>query len=335
MSEAPIEFRSSSRFVALTTIGLILVPLLGAVVSRPFLPTAEWDWLSYLGVFFCLPVGVAAIAYLLGWTTKKLACEYVSPNWEFRSVQMTIEDAENLPRTYNRVYRALVANSSFWMFLLPILLVIYLTGLPIYIYTTDSSLATCVEILFTVPLGLLFLSASTAGYLATSNDASEDFTLPLIREAVKLAKTQQKVRGAAHVRVVMDMAEYEGFKIYSDPRVILRIEGIEEQGYVESWSGEVGAVSKMLCILHESEKHPQTVWWWVSYDRTFRKYVHPDEQGYYVRFPVKSSIPEPGVKDVELLTKNAIAIVVREWLHTRSSDENLEKLMNDLNAEAG
>ncbi|TFF91058.1 hypothetical protein EU545_05850 [Candidatus Thorarchaeota archaeon] len=334
MSEAAITVRSSTRFVTVTTMGLILVPLLGAVVSRPFLPTTQWDWMSFLGVYFGIPASFAAVAYLLGWKAKKLACCYTPPEWRFEPVQMTIEDAEDLPRTYNRQYRALVANSNFWMFFLPVLIVIYLTGLPVYVFTTGSSLANYIEVLYAIPLGLLFLSAIAGAYLATSNAASDDFTLPLIREAVKLAKTQAQVPGVAQVRVAMDRAEHNSFRIYADPRVILRIQGLEKQAYVESWSGEVGAIWKMLCRLYESEDgRPQTVWWWVSHDRRFRKYTHPDEQGYYVTFPVRSNIAEPGVKDVELVTRNAVAIVVREWLHNRGPDEELNKLMNQLDAE--
>jgi hypothetical protein len=334
MSEESIKVRSSISFRAAAVLGLIFVPVLGAWLGRTFVPVSTWDWGSFLAVFFCVPAGVAAIAYLVGWRTKKLACDYSPPEWEYNPVQMAIQDAEELPRTYNREFRGFVANSNFWMFFAPVALVTCLIGLPIYIYTTDPFLASFIDILFAVPLTALFAVALASGYLATSNAASEDFTLPLIREAVKLAKTQEKVPGAIHVYVVMDKAEYGGFRIYADPRVILRIQGLENEGYVESWSGEVGSVWRMLCRLYETEGNPQVVWWWVAHDRVFRKFQHPDEQGYYVRFPVRSNIPEPGVKDVELLTKNAVAIVIREWLHTRGPDEALEALMKELDADA-
>jgi hypothetical protein len=334
MSEESIKVRSSISFRAAAVLGLIFVPVLGAWLSRAFVPVSTWDWASFLAVFFCVPGGVAAIAYLVGWRAKKLACDYSPPEWEFKPVQMTIQDAEELPRTYYREFRGFAANSNFWMFFAPVVLVTYLIGLPIYIYTTDPALASVVDILFAVPLAALFVVSLAGGYLATSNAASEDFTLPLIREAVKLARTQEKIPGATHVYVVMDKAEYGGFRIYTEPRVILRIQGLENEGYVESWSGEVGSVWRMLCRLYESEGKPQVVWWWVAHDRVFRKFQHPDEQGYYVRFPVHSDTQEPGVKDVELLTKNAVAILIREWLHTRDLDEALEALMKELGAEA-
>ncbi len=334
MSEKSVIIRTQSSRVlyVITFMGMVLLPVLGPILSRIFVPTTEWDWFSFLAVFFGFPALVAAVAYVAGWYTKKRSCEYHAPDWEYKPVQMSIEDAGQLPRRYNREYRALVANSNYWMFFVPILIIMYLIGLPVYIYTVDPGLSSNVDLLFTGPLLVLFFVSLLSGYLATSNAASEDFTLPLVREAVKLAHKQTKVPGATHVYIVMDKAEHEGFKIYSDPRVLLRVSGLEDKGYVESWSGEIGSVWRMLCRLYESEGHPQVVWWWVAHDRTFRKYVFPDESGYYVKFPVRSMTSEPGVKDVELLTKNAVAILVREEIHRSKSSEALESLMDELNA---
>ena len=337
MSESSIVVRKANASRVMYLAGVLFVtfvPVIGAALSRMYLPTTEWDWISYLAVFFGLPTLVSAVAYIIGWWSKKQFCEYNAPEWKFRPVQMTISEARKLPRTHNRKYRGLVASSNYWMFFVPILMIMYLLGLPVYIYTVDASLGPFVDFLFAIPLGVLSLISLLSGFLATSNSASEDFTLPLVREAVKLAKKQEGVPGVRDVHIVMSKAEHDDFSIYEDPRVIVRIEGLEDEGYIESWSEEIGAVWRMLCRLYESDEHPQVVWWWVSHDRTFRKYLYPDESGYYVSFPVRSMTSKPGVKDVKLLTTNAIAILVREKIHWGQDTEELEGLMQELNAAA-
>ncbi|MGY5853688.1 MAG: hypothetical protein RTU92_09000, partial [Candidatus Thorarchaeota archaeon] len=107
-------------------------------------------------------------------------------------------------------------------------------------------------------------------------------------------------------------------------------EGIEREAYIEAWSGELGSVETVLGRLHASDDHPITSWWWMSQDRLFRKYVDQDKEGYYVKYPVPSIFDEVGVKDVALLFKNSIAIILLEWLNIHGERSDLSEILSNL-----
>ncbi|MGQ4910678.1 MAG: hypothetical protein ACP6KW_00780 [Candidatus Thorarchaeota archaeon] len=332
MANEIVTERSLRGYVAAIVMGLLLMPLLGFFLGQQFAALVSWDWIMFLTYFFGLPLLVSAIAFVIGWQSKRGAVKYSPPEWKYKPVQMSIEDAVKLPSEYNRRYHRLVANSNYWMFFIPVVLITLAAFLPLYVFYEAPSLGTYLGLIYGVLLAALYMTAILGGYLATSNEASADFTLPLIREAVKLAKKQQRVPGIASISIVMDMAEESGLKIYSEPRVLIRIKGLENKAYIESWSGEVNSVEKMLLRLYASDDHPQTVWWWVAHDRTFRKYTHPDDTGYYVEYPVRSRVKHPGVKDIELLTMNGVAIIIREWLYTRGDSDELRSILEALNS---
>jgi hypothetical protein len=326
-------YRSISIFYGIAVLGTFLSLLSGYYLAMMFQPTTQLDLISFLGVFLGLPVLVACLSFYVGWHSKKNIVEYHAPTWDLEPVQMTVEDAKKLPRNYNRKYSRLVANSNFWFFFIPILLIVLIMTFPLFAFYEDTTLSNYNSILNAISLTLLFLITLLGAFKATSNPASSDFTLPLIREAVKIAEIQSKVIGVCNVRVVLDKAEEEGFAVYANPRVVIRIEGLEREAYVESWSEDLRAITRVLCRLYEKDEHPQVVWWWISTDRNFRKYVSPDENGYYVKYPVQSNIQHPGVKDISLITKNAVVLIINEYLKTRGESAQLSEILKNFNLE--
>ena len=298
-----------------------------------FIPSLVWDWISILGMFVGLPVLVGSLGYYYGWHFKVNLVEYNRPEWKFEPVQLTIDEASKLKKEYNRENARLISQGSYWIFFIPIILLVFIPAIPVYSFLEDSSISQYASILLGISFVLLFADTIYTGYRTTSNQASDDFTLPLIRETLRLAKTQENIPGVANTRVVLDKAEVGGLKIYRLPRVLLRIKHLERVSYVESWTDDLGAITKVLCRLYEDGDKPQVVWWWISEDRNFRKFVGEDQEGYYVRNPVRSNVRYPGVKDTSLVTENCIALVVREYMKTREGSEELRAILKELNAE--
>jgi hypothetical protein len=187
--------------------------------------------------------------------------------------------------------------------------------------------------MFSLSLGLSFAVSSVGALRASSNSASEDFTILLVRETIKLAKTQQDIPGLTNVRIILDKAEKDGYTVYDAPRVVSRVSGIEREGYIESWTEELGVINRVLCRLYKSEDHPEVVWWWFSEDRYFRKYADQDKTGYYVKYPIKYKSGNPGVKDARKVVANAVAIMIQEWIHTRGARDDFSVFLEKLGAE--
>jgi hypothetical protein len=333
MMSQVILYKSMLPLYGIATIGTSLCLILGYYLPLLFLSAIEQDWISFLTLFFVLPLSVAIISYYIGWRLKKQTIQYNAPEWNFEPFQMTIEETKRLPREYNRKYARLVANSHFCIFFIPIVFILLTIALPLYSIYEDVHLIQFIPFMNLGSLALLFVIALFGAFRATSNSASADFTLPLIREAVKLAEMQSKVTGVNHIRVILDKAKVDDFEIYSSPRVVLRIKGLEKDAYIESWSEDLRAITQVLCRLYEQGDHPQVVWWWFSTDRNFRKFVHPDENGYYVKYPILRYGNRLGVKDVTLVTQNAIALVLREYLKTHGEVKQLQELLDSLKAE--
>lgn len=326
-------YKSMAAFYGFAVIGAVLSFVAGFYLSVLFRPITELDILSFLGAFLGIPVLVTVLSFYVGWYYKKNIVEYHPPEWEFKPVQMTIEDAKKLPKEYNRTYSRLVANGNFWYFFTPILLIILISIFPLYAFYENASLSEYVSILNAVSLVLIFLITLFGTFRSISNSASADFNLPLIREAVKLAETQSKVTGVCNVRVVLDKAVEGELAIYDDPRVVIRIESLVNEAYIESWSEDLRAVTRVLGRLYEKDENPQVVWWWFSTDRNFRKFIHPDEEGYYVKHPITTKIKNPGVKDVALVTENAVALIIKEYLKTRGETAELLDILKNLHVE--
>ena len=326
-------YKSIAAFYGFAVIGAVLSFTACFYLSVLFRPITELDILSFLGVFLGIPVLVAVLSFYVGWYYKKNVVQYFPPEWEFKPVQMSIDDAKKLPKEYNRKYYRLVANSNFWYFFTPILLIILISTVPLYAFYENASLSEYVSLLNAVSLTLIFLITLLGSFRAISNSASADFNLPLIREAVKLAEIQSNVVGVCNVRVVLDKAIEEELVIYDNPRVIIRIESIENEAYIESWSEDLRAVTRVLGRLYEKDENPQVVWWWFSTDRNFRKFIHPDEEGYYVKHPIITKTRNPGVLDICLITENAVALIVKEYLKTRGETAELLSILRNLQVE--
>ncbi len=307
----------------------ILSGLIGYVTAMWVFPARSNNTvliaLLFMGVPFCLAVG----GVLIG-SAAKNAIEYNPPEWRFAPHAMRPMEAKQLAGAYMRKYARLAPNGHFVAFYAPILLLLAAVGVPLYTSQIDPGLEGLMPITLGILFALLALSSVLLGFLATSNAASRDFTLPPIREAVWVAQLQEGIRGISGVEIVFDRAEADGLVRYSGPRVVARVHPIEEDAYIQTWSDEKGAVTSIMCRLEGIDDRPSVTWWWLSRDRSFRKYVGADRNGYYVRYPVPSDFRELGVKDVRLLTENAVAILLLEWLRSREGREGIHEILRAL-----
>lgn len=314
-------------------LGTILSFLIGFFLVPLFMPVLVWDWLFILGIFVGLPILLSSLSYYYGWNFKVNVVEYNAPEWDFEPVQLTIDDARKLPKRFNKENSRLVADGNYWMFFLPIIILVFIAAFPVYALFENPDIVQYTSIAMGISFAVLYVVTLVTGFKSTSNSASADFTLPLIRETTRLAKIQETIPGVANIRVVLDKAVSGDLTVYKEPRVLLRINGLESESYVESKTDDLGAITKVLCRLYEKDDNPQVVWWWVSEDRNFRKFVDSSRDGYYVKNPVQSNITFPGVKDASLVTENSIALIVKEYLKTRYGPEELRTILKELNAE--
>jgi len=283
-----------------------------------------------LALFLGFPTLSAILAYFIGWYAKKNIAEYTAPEWEFQPIQMKLDEVPEMVKEYHRDYRRLEARSNYWTYHIPLIAIMLIFSLPFYLSFVDSSTLLLAQ--FILPAGLIVSHsvASIGAFFATSNRASEDFALPLIREALWLGNVQSKIPGISQIRLVLDKAVHNGFRIYREPRIVIRISGFEHEAYIESWSEDLRSITRVLCRIYESKEHDQVVWWWVSTDRNFRKYTDADDTGYYVRLPVLSQVKELGVRDVRLVTENAVAIMLLELSQIRGKSSRITSLLAEL-----
>lgn len=328
-----VTYKSMTQYYLVFTIGTILSLLLGFLIVPMFMPSSTWDWVSILGMFVGLPILLASFGYYYGWRFKANVVDYKAPDWDLEPVQLTIDEASKLKKEYNKENSRLVSHGNYWMFFIPIILLVLIPAIPVYSFIENPSFSQYSSILLGSFFGFLFAITIFTGYRTTSNQASPDFTLPLIRETIRLAKVQNEVAGVSSIRVVLDKAESGDLCIYRLPRVLLRIKHLEKVSYIESWTDDLGAITKVLCRLYEDGDKPQVVWWWISEDRNFRKFVGEDQSGYYVKNPVQSNIKFPGVKDAQLVTENCVALIVREYVKTRNDTAELRAILGELKAE--
>ncbi len=329
MSSSPVVYKSNWGFIIPFVIGLLLNLVLGLILSLIFMPL-PFDMTLAITLFLGLPTLLAIFAYFIGWYTKKHIAEYSPPEWEFEPVQFKLEEVPDMVREYHGDYLRLEARSNYWIYHIPLIVIMLLFSIPFYLSFVDPSVLLIMQ--FAFPAGLVFshVVASVGAFFATSNDASEDFALPLIREALWLGNLQVKTPGISQTRLVLDKAVHDEFRIYREPRIVMRISGFEKDAYIESWSEDLRALARVLCRLYKSGEHEQVVWWWISRDRNFRKYTDADDTGYYVRLPVPSRVQELGVRDVRLVTENAVAIILLEISRLRGESAKVTSLLSDL-----
>jgi len=329
MTESPIRYRSLNVVMGVLVVGTALSLFGGYWAGSAYIGREPMDFMAILLWFLGIPVFATLIGAFVGWKGKQ-AVEYSPPEWRFEPIQLKSEECKSFAQKHNRAYTRLVASGNFWLFFIPVLFILAMFGLSLWTQYEAPWLAQYAALLEAAMLTLIYLTSFAAMYLGSANSASEDFTMPLVREAAWLARKQSKVPGISHIRVVVDAAEFAGLNVYRNPRVIARISGHEKDSYIESWSEDLGAIVKMLCRLYPSDTSPQVIWWWFSGDRHFRKYVGDDKGGYYVRNPVPSRIKELGVKDVELVTENSVGLILLESLRIIGDSEAARETLSSL-----
>ncbi|MFX1543852.1 MAG: hypothetical protein ACFFCR_12675 [Promethearchaeota archaeon] len=329
MSASPIEYKSDWGLITAFIVGIVLNLAVGVIISLVCLPL-PFDLVLVLALFLGFPTLSAIFAYFIGWYTKKHIAEYTPPDWEFKPVQLKLEEVPEMVKEYHREYRRLEARSNYWTYHLPLIVIMLIFSIPFYLSFIDSSVLPLAQLVLPAGLILNHAVASIGAFFATSNEASEDFALPLVREALWLGTTQSKIPGIGQIRLVLDKAVHEDFRVYREPRIVMRISGFEHDAYIESWSEDLRAITRVLCRLYENKEHGQVVWWWFATDRNFRKYTDSDDTGYYVRLPVSSRAKELGVRDVRLVTENAVAIVLLEISRLRGESSEIASLLAGL-----
>ncbi len=330
MSE-PIRYRPLSSVRAVTVLCALALTYLGYVFGTQFYERYVAEPVVLAAATLGLVVLVALGGVMLGRYAKN-AVEYHSPEWEYTTVDMTTDEVAALARSYPRQYVRLVPNGHMVAFYAPLLLTLFAVGVVAYASTVDTLVGQYIPIVFAVVLPLQLALSVLLGFLATSNAASPDFTLPLLREALWLARQQQRVPGVERVYIAIDRAQVDGLSVYRKPKVIAEVKGLHGSARVESISDEKGAVRQVIARLAGDDTHPDVTWWWTSWERVFTKRVGGDKDGeYYVRNPVPSEYEELGVKDVRLLTMNAVALTLQEALQ-RGERDDLQEALHALGA---
>jgi len=195
-----------TQYNVVFALGTILSFLIGFFLVPMFMPVLVWDWTSILGVFVGLPILLSSLSYYYGWNFKVNVVEYNAPEWDFEPVQLTIDEAKELPKRFNKENSRLIADGNYWMFFIPIVILVFIAAIPVYALFEDSTIVQYTPITMGISFTILFIVTLITGFKSTSNAASKDFTLPLIRETIRLAKIQDTVPGVANIRVVLDKA---------------------------------------------------------------------------------------------------------------------------------
>ncbi len=329
MMEGPIHYEPLKRLYVTLLLLIFVVQLVGLGLGSLY-DYSSFDLLFLLGIAAAVPILLSFVGFYTSWRLKKSNIRYNAIEWRYEPVQLKIEGVKTLISQYRRKYSRLVAIPYVWYYYLPIFLTILTFTMPLYTFFVDPSLTQLNLPVYILILNLIFGLSFWGGWRSTSTEASKDFTLPLIRESLRLAQTQSKVSGISHIRVVMDKAEHEGYEVYRNPRVVARIQGLENESYLESWTEELGSIDKIMVRILEIDSKPEIVWWWQNRDRWFRKYIGDSESSYYVKNPIPSRVQELGVKDVRLVTENAVAILILEWMKVRDEREDLVSILNEL-----
>ncbi|MGV9169433.1 MAG: hypothetical protein ACOC38_05765 [Promethearchaeia archaeon] len=276
------------------------------------------------------PLAVAVGGFFLGRAGKKRV-EYRRPDWKFEPVQFEPSDLNKMGKEYIRKYSRVTPRSELWMWFLPVVLALSLVGF-LYYGAISNTVTRRLLLIAAAILHPATLAASTyVGFQAMGNEASSDFKLPLIKEAIWLAEKQDNLPGFYNVRVVLDKAEHGGYEIFRSPRVIARVRYVEKDGYIESWSGEIRSVDRVHALLH-SDQEDSVKWYWRSMDRQFRESRGSNSYGHYVKEP-----PFPrsklSVKDVENVLTAAEILLLREWIGRQEGHDDAENLLSRIHCD--
>ncbi len=330
MTEARVEPHSLTSLLVAYILGMILTVLCGYLLALNYPPPGFSDLLLTVIVYMFVPVLVSTIGYFLGWFLKKRAVDYVAPNWEFTYEELTIDECAEIARNYPRKYPAIVAKSNMLYYIIPPFLIVFSVSSSIYISEYASQYLWLVPHMYAPIMGLTYLISILGAFHATMNAASGDFAIPDFREIIWLARQQSRVPGVDRVNVLLEKATYGDYEVYRNPRAIVRVKGLGNDALVRSVTTDIGSITRVTAWLRSAEHEDGIVWSWEAYDREFWKQSGSTDSGYYVRRPVASLGKEVGVRDVELVTRNAIAILVLEWLRINGDNPEMRSLLLEL-----
>ena len=329
MTAKIVKNKSLNSLKALFIALLIGTQILGIIVTQ-IVRNEDYNLVLLLLYIISVPLVITAAGFFLGRAGKKRV-EYQRPNWEFEPVQFEPADLKKKGKEYLRKYSRLTPRSELWMWFLPVVLAVSEVGFLYYGAIFDTITARFLLIIAAVLHPALLGASAYVGFQAMENEASKDFKLPLIREAIWLAQKQDSLPGLYDVRVVLDKAECNGYEIYRFPRVFARVEYVEDDGYIESWSGELWSLERVHVLLHP-DRDDSVMWYWRSMDRQFRESEGPDSYGHYVKEP-----PFPrsklGVKDVETVLTAAEILLLKEWIEREEGHDDAENLLSRLQSD--
>ncbi|MGQ4871199.1 MAG: hypothetical protein ACP6IT_05120 [Candidatus Thorarchaeota archaeon] len=332
MSEPTIKEHSLIPTIALSTALCVAAVLVGYEIGRTVQPLGLSELVVVLLAYLAIPVVITTAAYAIGWYGKKRAVTYVAPTWVFRPTELTLDEAKSLAKEYPTANVRLVAYGRMWYFMVPPVLILLILAIPLYAADIDASLWSVAPAVYAASLGAATAIAVYGAFRATANDATNDFDLSFLRETIWLGGVQAQVPGLTRVRVGLEVAEFAGYRVFREPHVIATVQGIEEESRIQAWSEEVGALKRLLAYLATGHGHGRIVWSWHARDRDFWKTTGSGTSGYYVRPPVRTRAREMSVKDVELVTRNAVGLVALEWLRAHPDDTTVLDVLNRIGA---
>ncbi|MHA1247461.1 MAG: hypothetical protein ACTSPE_09065 [Candidatus Thorarchaeota archaeon] len=330
MSEPTIKEHSLIPTIALSTALCVTAVLVGYEIGRTVQPLGLSELVVVLLAYLAIPVVITTAAYAIGWYGKKRAVTYVAPTWVFHHTELTLDEAKSLAKEYPTANLRLVAYGRMWYFVVPPVLLLLILAIPMYATDLDTGLWSLAPAVYAVSLGAATAIAAYGAFRATANDATDDFSLNLLRETIWLGGVQERVPGVTNVRVGFEVAEFASYRVFREPHVIAAAQGIEEASRIEAWSEEVGALKRLLAYL--ATGRGRVVWSWHARDRDFWKTTGPDTPGYYVRPPVRTRVREMSVKDIDLVTRNAVGLVALEWLRAHPDDTTVLDVLNRIGA---
>jgi hypothetical protein len=260
------------HYIVWVVLGALFL-LCGYLIGIYSVPSPTLDILALFAYNLGVPFLVTVLGFYLGWRAKKFSVVYSEPGWSFKPVQIKVDELVQKKKAHNKEYARLVSRPHNVFYYGPIVLLVVMFTLPIFAHYIEPELLSYYPSVYVLLLMLLLTGTIFGGFRSTSNVASQDFTFPVIRESVKIARIQSKVPGTSHIRIVLEEATNGPYVVYRQPRVVVRIVGVEHDAYLETWSDDLSAVSKMLVRILEAEGHPEVIWWWFSEDRYFRKYT--------------------------------------------------------------
>ncbi len=310
MSEEIVQNKPLAKYISMLFSLFILYPI-GFYLILPWYGTMNWPFLII--DFIVIPLFLIFSSFFIGWIMKKNAIDYKRPKWDFKTKSFSLDEIKTSLKGSTNGNSRVEAKPHFWFFFTPIVVSLFL--LSIALYSMLVSWFPLDFLLFVLVTSYLLLHSFSfwSAWRATSNNATDDFIKLLITENLQLAKTQSRLPGVSDIKLLIETADEKGYSVFRNPRVLFRVNGLEKSSYVESRTDELGSIIRLRAGLLDNQNRPLVEWFWHSRDRFFRKENRLNNDSYYVENPVPMTASELGVKDVHLVTMNAIALVILEY----------------------